>query len=186
MGFALFKRQPTSEQVCQFIGRVINVVGIAPKNLVTDAGAQFTSAGFKDWCRRRNIRQRIGAVGKQGSIAVVERFIRSLKSGCTRVLAVVPLLRHSMQRELRLYVDWFNQDRPHSRLAGATPAEMYYGRRPACRAPRLEPCAAWPRASPCARPQTLIKGQPGVRLQLKVQFVAARRHLPRIELICAA
>ena len=115
-----------------------------------------------------------------------DTFAFSLKSGCTRVLAVVPLLRHSMQRELRLYVDWFNQDRPHSRLAGATPAEMYYGRRPACRAPRLEPCAAWPRASPCARPQTLIKGQPGVRLQLKVQFVAARRHLPRIELICAA
>jgi len=41
---------------------------------------------------------------------------------------------------------------------------------------------AAPRASPCARPQALIKGKPGVRLELTVTFEGARRHLPIVAL----
>ncbi|MCX5671032.1 MAG: hypothetical protein NTU94_06905 [Planctomycetota bacterium] len=33
-----------------------------------------------------------------------------------------------------------------------------------------------------ARPQTLIKGQPGVRIELAVTFEAGRRHLPVVTL----
>ena len=46
--------------------------------------------------------------------------------------------------------------------------------------------AAWPRGSPCAGPQTLVKGQPGVILQIDVDFVARRRHLPHVTLSRAA
>jgi transposase InsO family protein len=52
----------------------------------------FTSEGFRGWCKRRGIWLRYGAVGKHGSIAIVERFIRSMKQECTRRL-VVPLRR---------------------------------------------------------------------------------------------
>ena len=45
----------------------------------------------------------------------------------------------------------FNQHRPHMTLNGATPDEVYFQRRPACRAPRFEPRAAWPRGSPVPR-----------------------------------
>ena len=67
-------------------------------------------------------------------------------------------------------------------LNGATPDEVYVEHRPACRLPRFEPRAAWPRGSPCAATRTLIKGQPGVQLQLTVEFLAHRRHLPCVKL----
>jgi hypothetical protein len=121
------------------------------------------------------------AVGEHGSIAVAERYIRTLKDCCLRVLTLVPLRLRAFQREVELFFAWYN-DRPHTTLAGATPGEVYFARRPACRAPRFEPRAGWPRASPCALPQTLVKGQPGVRLSAQVTFVAGRRHLPRVTL----
>ena len=38
------------------------------------------------------------------------------------------------------------------------------------------------RGSPCAKPQTLVKGKPGVRLEPAVTFEAGRKHLPIITL----
>jgi putative transposase len=186
LGLTVFQQQPTSEQVRVFFGRVIAAIGTAPKYLITDSGVQFSCPAFTRWCDRHGIRQRKGAVGRTGSIAVIERLIKTLKDGCCRVLAVVPLARRSFQRELQFFVAWYNQDRPHMTLHGATPDEVYFGRRPAGRAPRWEPRAGWPRASPCAGPQTLVKGQPGAQLELGVTFVAKRRHLPRVSLVRAA
>jgi transposase InsO family protein len=131
LGYAVFKKQPTSKQVRAFLCRLIAQVGGAPKYLVTDSGTQFTCAGFRPWCKRRGIRHRKGAVGQTGSIAVCERFIRTLKDDCTRALTVVPLVPRAFRRELTLFFDWFNQDRPHMTLGSATPDEVYYGRRPA-------------------------------------------------------
>jgi transposase InsO family protein len=182
-GLTVWKSQPTSAQVRQFLGRVIAAVGTAPKYLVTDSGVQFTAAAFTAWCGRYGIRHRKGALGKHGSIAVVERFFRTLKDGCTRLLVVVALRRQTSRNELHHFVRWYNRHRPHMTLDGATPDEVYYGRRPACRAPRGEPRAAWPRASPCARPPTLVKGQPGAELAMVVTFPASRHHhLPRVAL----
>jgi transposase InsO family protein len=185
LGFAVFRKQPTSEQVRQFLGRVMASAAAVPKYLVTDSGIQFACAGFQQWCRRRGIRQRRGAVGQHGSIAVAERFIGTLKRSCLRVLSVVHLRLRAFRREVDLFFAWYN-DRPHTTLEGATPDEVYFGRRPSCRAPRLEPRAAWPRASPCSKPQTLVKGQPGIKVSVNVTFVAGRRHLPRVTLTRAA
>ena len=185
LGFAVFRKQPTSEQVRQFLGRVMANVAAVPKYLVTDSGVQFACAGFKQWCRRHSIRQRRGAVGQHGSIAVAERFIGTLKRCCLRVLSVVPLRLRAFRLEVALFFAWYN-DRPHMTLHGSTPDEVFFARPTACRASRFEPRAAWPRASPCAKPQTLVKGQPGVQVSLKVKFVAGRRHLPRIALTRAA
>lgn len=186
LGTTTFKQQPTSQQVRQFLGRVITTVGTAPKYLVTDSGVQFTCEAFKGWCRRHNIRHRKGAVGKTGSIAVIERLNLTLKQSCIRLLPIVPILRRAFHRELNLFATWYNENRPHMTLHGATPDEVYFGQRPACQAPRFEPRPVWPRAAPCALPQTLVKGQPGVRLSLHVQFVAGRRHLPQVTLSRAA
>lgn len=186
VGFTVFKRQPTSEKVRQFLGQVLAKVGEAPKYLVSDHGKQFACVAFKEWGRRHAIRQRLGAVGKPGSIAVVERFIRTLKEEGLAVLAVVPLLRRSLHREVSLFMGWYNSERPHMTLSGATPEEVYFGRRPACRSPRFEPRPRWPRDSPCALPETLVKGQPGVQLELAVEFVSGRRHLPRVNVNRAA
>jgi hypothetical protein len=153
---------------------------------VTDRGRQFFCDGFKSWCLRLGVRQRLGAVGKPGSIAVVERFIGTLKRDCTRLLAFVPLCRRSFHRELQLFIDWYSRERPHMTLDGATPDDAYFSRRPAGRMPRFEPRSGWPRASPCARPRVLVKGRPGARLDVRVEFVANRRHLPRVTITRAA
>jgi transposase InsO family protein len=186
VGFTVFTQQPTSEQVRRWLGRVVGKVGAAPRYLVTDQGEQFVSAGFRHWCRRHGVRQRLGAVGKQGSIAVVERFIRTLKDECARVLTAVPLVRRSFQREIHHFIGWYNESRPHMTLGGATPNEVCFGNRPANRNPRFETRPNWPRAAPCAKPQTLIKGQPGTQVEATVQFQACRRHLPLVTIARAA
>jgi hypothetical protein len=71
-------------------------------------------------------------------------------------------------------------------LKGATPDEVYFAQRSACRKPRFEPRPGWPRASPCAKPIVLVKGQPGAKLDVAVEFVSRRRHLPRVSITRAA
>jgi len=71
-------------------------------------------------------------------------------------------------------------------LKGATPDEVYWGRRWACRQPRWEPRPDWPRSSPCAKPRVLVKGQSGVQLELVVDFYPGRRHLPIVTVRRAA
>lgn len=67
-----------------------------------------------------------------------------------------------------------------------TPDEIYHGLSPANRRPRFEPRANWPRGSPCAAPCAPSGGEPGAKLELQVQFLAGRRHLPVVTLKRAA
>ncbi len=60
------------------------------------------------------------------------------------------------------------------------------GRHAANRRPRFEPRDRWPRGSPCARPWALVKGKPGVLLELDIEFLDGRRHLPIVRVKRAA
>ena len=120
-----------------------------------------------------------------GSIALVERCIRTIKEeGVQRWLA--PIRWRTVGRELALFADWYNAQRPHAGLAGATPDEIYLGQMPAHRRPRFEPRARWPRNARCAWPQAPVRGRPGVQLALDVGFVAGQLHLPIVTLTRAA
>lgn len=185
VGFAVFTQEPTSLAVRAFLGRTIAKTGATPRYIICDRGTQFDSNGFKMWCKRHKIRPRFGGIGRHGSIAVVERAILTLKT-LVRQLPLVPLRREEVRREIKLIVAWYNEIRPHSTLGGRTPNEVYYNHRPANQLPRFEPRPRWPRALPCARPVTLVKGQPGVTLELDVKFLAGCRHLPIVHLKRAA
>jgi putative transposase len=182
MGTATFKREPTAREMTRWLGSVSRAVGGWPGHIVTDHGPQFTAEAFGAWCRRHGIQQRFGAIGKYGSLAVIERFIRSLKSECTRLLPVVPLARTPFARELDQYIAWYNAERPHSRFGARTPDEIYFGSFPACRRPRFEPRQRWPRRSRCATPHALIRGRPGAVLELIVEHRGGRKHLPVVSL----
>ena len=81
MGVATFKQQPTSLAVRSFLGRTMAKAKQKPRYIVCDRGPQFDCQDFRDWCQRKGIKKpRYGAVGKKGSIAVVERFILTLKN----------------------------------------------------------------------------------------------------------
>ncbi len=177
MGVTVFAKQPTSEQVRAFLGRAIHDANQTPKHLICDKGTQFWCRGFKGWCKRRGIKPRFGAVGQHGSIAVVERFILTMKTLCTRVI-LVPTRREKMRGELKHFQVWYNELRPHMTLAGRTPDEVYQRRHSCCRHPRLEPRLRWPRGSPGARPGVPIRGKPGDQFTLNVEYHAGRKHLP--------
>jgi transposase InsO family protein len=181
MGFRVFRKQPTASKVRAFLTRTIRKAGAKPRYIICDKGVQFWCNAFKKWCKRRGIRPRFGAVGKHGSIAVIERFIRSLKQEGLRQ-TLVSTFQGTFQQEVLSYAAWYNEYRPHTTLGGATPNEVYFGLRPANRLSRFEPRARWPRGSPCAKPQVLIKGKPGARLELSVTFHGGRKHLPVVTL----
>jgi hypothetical protein len=89
----------------------------------------------------------IRAAGKHGSIAVIERLIRTIKDEATRRFRV-PLKPKVFRAELDCFARWYNGERPGSSrtaLRGCTPDEVYFGRAPANEAPRFEPRAKYPR-----------------------------------------
>jgi transposase InsO family protein len=180
VGLAVFKDRPNSTEVTSFLERAIGRVKATPRTIITDQGAEFGWT-FRRWCRRRGIRHRRGAVGKHGSIAIVERFIRSMKSECTRRL-VVPFRLAAMRSELGCYATWFNEHRPHEALRGRIPLEVYRGLSPAHQAPRFEPRARWPKKARCAAPNAPVNGQAGARLTMSVSRIERRAHLPVVSL----
>ncbi len=185
MGFRLFKEKPSSVQVRSFLAWVFHKAGAAPKYLISDKEKQFDCPGFRAWCDRRGVTPRYGAVGRHGSIAVIERLIRTMKNECTRRITV-PLRIEKMRAELSSWVRWYNGCRPHMTLGGRTPDEVYFERAPANEKPRHEPRRKYPRDAWCASPQTKVKGRRGVRLRLDVRCFEDRKHLPVIEVRPAA
>jgi transposase InsO family protein len=174
VGFAVFSQSPSSTQIQSFLDRAIRTSQSTPKHVVTDKGKQFWCRSFKRCCKRRDIRPRYGRVGEPASIAIVERFIRSMKNECTRCV-LVPLSLAVMRREIRLYGIWYNTLRPHMTLGGKTPQEAIEGRRRRRR--RIEPRARWPHQG---------RRRSADKVQLAVSYIEGRKHLPVIELRRAA
>jgi transposase InsO family protein len=176
VGFAVFPQLPISKQVQSFLDRAIRASGSKPKYVVCDKGKQFWCRSFKSWCKRRGVRPRYGAIGQPASIAIVERYVRSMKQECTRCL-LVPMSLAAMRHELSLYAIWVNRELPHMALAGETPQEVYADR--ARRRRRFEPRPRWTQ-----RRHRRKTG--GDKFRLHVTYLEGREHLPVIELRRAA
>ena len=97
MGCVVFDKQPSSQSVRAFLGRTIAKTKQTPRYIICDRGGQFDCEDFRKWCRRKGIKPpRYGAVGRHGSIAVVERFILTLKT-LLACLLLVPYQREKFQ-----------------------------------------------------------------------------------------
>jgi transcriptional regulator with XRE-family HTH domain len=55
MGFAVFRKQPTSERIRAMLGRTVAASGTTPRHLVCDRGRQFDCEDFRRWCRGNGI-----------------------------------------------------------------------------------------------------------------------------------
>ncbi len=124
-----FRSQPTAAQMCSLLDEAVAKTGRAPRYTVTDRGAQFQGE-FRHWCADHGVKPRFGAIGKKGSIAIVERFMLTLKDEGTRRIAV-PYDDAAIGEVLSEFARWYNEWRPHSRLGGATPCEIFEGVVPA-------------------------------------------------------
>jgi hypothetical protein len=98
----------------------------------------------------------------------------------------MPFRFFEFRKEVSLFVEWYNGDRPHTALSARTPDEVFFGRRPAATKPRFESRARWPRGAVCAAPLARVRGKPGVDVEIDVQFRSGRNHLPVVTLRRAA
>jgi len=109
MGFAVFKTRPESEEVAAALDRIIRIEQVKPKHLIVDQGSEFKCEHFEEkWCKAMNILPRFGAVGKHGSIAVVERFHRTLKG----ILRMITIPEDQSQFERTSTHKWNRSDLP--------------------------------------------------------------------------
>jgi putative transposase len=117
----VFTREPTATQMLALVEEATRCHG-RPRHFVSDQGAQFTATAFRETLADLGIKQRFGAIGKTGSIAIIERFWRSLKD-TLRLRFVPPLLRTDLERRLGAFLSYYSHLRPHQGLGGSTPAE---------------------------------------------------------------
>jgi putative transposase len=182
LAVGVFAKEPTANDICKLLARAQKKTGTVPKYTVTDHGVQFQTE-LRAWCARHGVKPRYGAIGKYGSIAIVERFWRTLKAEAFGFrLRTVPLALAAMQKLCEAYVVWFDESRPHQGLGGATPNEIFDGIEPAQSKPRLEPRARYPATAACATPQVAVRGKCGAKLELVATHPKGAPHLPVVQL----
>jgi putative transposase len=108
-----------------------------PATVVSDNGTELTSAAVLNWCQERKVGWHYIAPGKPQQNAFVESFIGKLRDECLN-----ETLFSSIRHARLVLADWrrdFNEVRPHSALAGRTPAAI---RLLSCSAASTPLCAA--------------------------------------------
>jgi transposase InsO family protein len=96
----------------------------APKHMISDQEPVFKSTAFTELMEAYAIKQRFGAIGKHGSIAVTERVIKTLKSEWLNRVAIVKGFDH-LESLCNSFSEWYNEWRPHYRLMGRIPNDVF-------------------------------------------------------------
>jgi hypothetical protein len=126
-------------------GLGLSIVGNDPRGVLPERrpppvelgefGVDLRGIGvFETTLGRLGVLHRFGAVGKHGSIALIEGFWLTLKIALRRIPFMKPLLWEDLDQALHYSLIHYAVDRPHQALDGATPLEVYTARRPAHRA----------------------------------------------------
>lgn len=99
-----------------------------PEIFNTDQGSQFTSLAFTERLKEADIRISMDGRGRWRDNVFVERLWRSIKyeEVYLRAYASVAEARASLGR----YLGFYNTRRPHSKLGGLTPDQIYFNRSP--------------------------------------------------------
>jgi transposase InsO family protein/DNA-binding transcriptional regulator YiaG len=145
----VFPSEPTARQFARVLAHACERFGPA-RYLITDHGSQFTAGIFGAVVERLGIQHRFGAIGQSGSIALIERFWRTIKSQL-RSRALPPLTLRVLHEELEPVLIHYAYLRPHQGLDGATPAERFFELQPAAETARSPPRAR-PREGPIEHP----------------------------------
>lgn len=170
--FRVFWRQPTGPQLARVLDVAVKSVGSRPSHIVTDRGPQFMSTDFGEWCARNKTRPRFGAIGQHGSIAVVERFIRTLKREHLRRIFIPPT-RMGITRAVATFQRYYNEHRPHSALCGLTPHQKANNAAHPMTRRRYELRPLWPIADADADVVLRVDN-----LDIDVTAFEGHRHLP--------
>ena len=96
-----------------------------PEIFNTDQGSQFTSLAFTQVLADAGIRISMDGRGRWMDNVFIERLWRSLKYECVYLHAFETGL--ALRAGLLRWIAHYNNERPHSALAGRTPGEAYLG-----------------------------------------------------------
>jgi putative transposase len=100
-----------------------------PEIVNTDQGSQFTATEFTDAVLCRKVLLSMDGKGAWRANVFVERVWRSVKYEEV-YLKAYDSVSHA-RRSIGNYLNWYNRNRPHSRLADQTPDEAYFATLPA-------------------------------------------------------
>jgi len=89
----------------------------------TDQGSQFTAEEFTQAVLDRDCQLSMDGRGAWRDNVFIERLWRSVKYECVYLKAYDGV--SAARSDIGRYMDWFNTDRAHSRLNGATPQQAY-------------------------------------------------------------
>ena len=95
----------------------------APAIVNTDQGSQFTAEEFTQAVIDRGCKLSMDGRGSWRDNVFVERLWRSVKYECVYLKAYAGV--SAARADIGRYLDWFNADRAHSSLHGATPQQAY-------------------------------------------------------------
>ncbi len=170
LAWKVFFFKPSSRKMTKLLRTAVRRFG-APRYFVSDRGTEFTGSSFRHYLKRLGVRHRFGAIGQKGSIALIERFWRTLKQSLHARYPAPPLRLAELEERLRLELLYYAHFRPHQALDGATPAEVYYRTIPlplnAVRPPR-----ARPREGPNELPVHFVFLDPEQRLPILIRTAA--------------
>ncbi|HVT43622.1 MAG TPA: DDE-type integrase/transposase/recombinase [Thermoanaerobaculia bacterium] len=129
LAFRVFSKEPASEEIAALVGTAARRFG-KPQHFITDRGPQFTGQPFVDNLHDLGITHRFGAIGRSGSIAIIERLWRTLKEMLDLGFLPPLSLRH-LEEKIERGLFYYATLHPHQGLGGATPAEIYFRLTPA-------------------------------------------------------
>ena len=99
-----------------------------PEIFNTDQGSQFTSSAWTDVLKANRIRISMDGKGQWMDNVFIERLWRSMKYECLYLNAFRDF--KDAQHQIAVWIDYYDDDRPHSALGDLTPSEAYAGIRP--------------------------------------------------------
>ena len=100
-----------------------------PKHIISDQAHVFTGEVFAELLGKYNIKPRLGAIGKHGSIAVTERVNKTLKFEWLKRVAIIKGIDHLTELCDDFQI-WYNNWRPHMTLEGLRPDDVYFDNKP--------------------------------------------------------
>ena len=135
LAWRLFSDEPAAEEMASVLDEAVARArrlhpGLSLSHFVTDKGACFTAETFQAAVSRHGMKARFGAVGRHGSIALIERLWLGLKD-LLHLRLDRCLVRDDLESRIGLGLFYYSVLKPHQGLGGATPAEVYFQREPA-------------------------------------------------------
>jgi len=123
---ALSYFEPSAQAVLDLVQAAIATHG-QPRHFVSDQGSQFTADSFRSALDALGIQQRFGALYQHGSIALIERFFKTLKHELLQVRSRKVWSLDDLERRLLPALIRYAYCRPHSALGGRVPVEVFFG-----------------------------------------------------------